>query len=30
MYNIKENLIFGFHGCDETLCDELSVVKKFH
>jgi hypothetical protein len=28
MYNIKENLIFGFHGCDETLCDELVCGKK--
>lgn len=23
MYKVRENLIFGFHGCDESLCDDL-------
>lgn len=23
MYKTRDNLIFGFHGCDETLCDKL-------
>ena len=23
MYTVKDNLIFGFHGCDETLCNQL-------
>ncbi len=23
MYKIKDNLIFGFHGCDQSLCDSL-------
>ena len=23
MYKIKDNLIFGFHGCDKRLCDSL-------
>ena len=23
MYTVKNNLIFGFHGCDQSLCDEL-------
>ncbi len=23
MYKVKENLIFGFHGCDQSLCDSL-------
>ncbi|MBO7638346.1 MAG: hypothetical protein J6S91_05155 [Treponema sp.] len=23
MYTVKDNLIFGFHGCDELLCNKL-------
>ena len=23
MYSVKDNLIFGFHGCDESLCNKL-------
>lgn len=23
MYSVKDNLIFGFHGCDESLCDKF-------
>ena len=23
MYKTRDNLIFGFHGCDETLCNNL-------
>lgn len=23
MYTVKDNLIFGFHGCDEAVCNEL-------
>ena len=23
MYSVKDNLIFGFHGCDESLCNSL-------
>ncbi len=23
MYTVKDNLIFGFHGCDESLCKKL-------
>lgn len=23
MYSVKDNLIFGFHGCDESLCNRL-------
>lgn len=23
MYAVKPNLIFGFHGCDESICDRL-------
>lgn len=23
MYKLKNNLIFAFHGCDQSLCDEL-------
>ena len=23
MYKKRDNLIFGFHGCDETVCDAL-------
>ena len=23
MYSVKDNLIFGFHGCDEFLCNRL-------
>lgn len=23
MYSVKDNLIFGFHGCDEPLCNKL-------
>lgn len=23
MYQIKDTLIFGFHGCDESLCNRL-------
>ena len=23
MYSVKDNLIFGFHGCDESLCNQL-------
>lgn len=23
MYSVKDNLIFGFHGCDESLCSQL-------
>lgn len=23
MYKTRDSLIFGFHGCDESLCDKL-------
>jgi hypothetical protein len=23
MYTVKDNLLFGFHGCDESLCNQL-------
>lgn len=23
MYTVKDNLIFGFHGCDESVCNRL-------
>ena len=23
MYTVKDNLIFGFHGCDDSLCNKL-------
>ena len=29
MYTVKDNLIFGFHGCDESLCNQL-VNGKLH
>ena len=28
MYKKRDNLIFGFHGCDETLCDALVSGKQ--
>ena len=23
IYTVKDNFIFGFHGCDESLCNQL-------
>lgn len=28
MYQKRDNLIFGFHGCDETVCDALVSGKQ--
>ena len=28
MYKKRDNLLFGFHGCDETICDALVFGKQ--
>ena len=28
MYKKRDNLLFGFHGCDETICDALVSGKQ--
>ena len=28
MYKKRDNLLFGFHGCDEAICDALVSGKQ--